>query len=133
MKITAYTDGSVQQVKKQGGWAAVLLNGKTDHIAGKLVTDDNYEAELMAIYKSLELTEGDISIVTDHQAIARELNRMIGDREWQLPEKCKPLWMRVAYEAQNRIVDVQWQKGHSCEEMRQAHNLANKEASGYVR
>lgn len=125
---TVYTDGSVQQSKKRGGWAAIIRGGEDKVISGNMSTADNYDAELMAIYQAVHQSEGGLCIVTDHMGIARELKRMISDKDWRLPEKCKPLWMNLKYEAEGRIFEVRWVKGNTLKEQRQAHNLANIEA-----
>jgi ribonuclease HI len=124
--LTAFVDGSYA---KQGGWAAIVRGDKNYEIGGRFECKDNYEAELCAVYKALESSEGKISIVCDHAAI---VDGLMCIKEcgagWYPPEKCHSLWLKVMYEAHHKLESVKWVRGDSLPEMKMAHKMANTHA-----
>jgi ribonuclease HI len=113
-----------------GGWAAVIRGEKNYEIADSFECKTSYEAELCAVYKALETSEGKISIVCDHQGIVNHMHHMLDKgMDWTPPDNNKSLWLKIMYEAKDKLESVTWKKCDSTPEMRIAHKMANTHAN----
>tara|TARA_B100001057_G_C22682491_1_gene884321 strand:- start:142 stop:567 length:426 start_codon:yes stop_codon:yes gene_type:complete len=134
MKIEIYTDGACSGNPGKGGWAAVILNGKTSQssISGGENNTTNNRMELMAPIMALKKIKekNEITIYTDSKYVKEGITEWI--KKWKLnnwrnsnrkPVKNKDLWIKLDNLCQKNKVNWKWVKAHAGNKM---NNLADE-------
>ncbi len=128
--IEIYTDGAYNQVREQGGWAAVLVeNGKKESYSGNIGQTTSQRMEITAAIEGVSHTPkgAELAIYTDSQYLYG-----CAARGWQRRAN-RDLWERLDAEASQRKVKWQWINGDSPNPYHQeAHKLATGNASEEV-
>jgi ribonuclease HI len=127
-KLTIYTDGAIQQSRKIGGWAAVILEDNQDSyaIAGRVVNTTSNRMELQAVIEALEeaslrcdMASTEIEIISDSQYV------VFGATDWLKKWKNnrwkgaggkvvnRDLWERVDKFIQEGNIKFTWVRGHN--------------------
>ena len=140
MEIKIYTDGACVGNPGPGGWAAVILDGKSkkEIFGGEKLTTNN-RMELTAAIKALEYCnyqEGkqpslkELKIYTDSIYLKEGITVWINTWEknnWRTADKKNvknvDLWKRLKELVKFNQVEWQWVKGHSEDTM---NDLADK-------
>lgn len=124
MEITIYTDGACKGNPGPGGWAAILIAGKTEReISGAESDTTNNRMELQAVIEALKcLTRPcDIKLYTDSKYVCNAfLQNWISNwlkRGWTTsagkPVKNKDLWEELISLTKPHNITWFWVKGHS--------------------
>ena len=133
MKFKIYTDGACSGNPGKGGWAAIILDGKSQYnISGSENKTTNNRMELMAPIKALKKikTESEVIIYTDSRYVKDGITEWI--KKWKLnnwksstkkPVKNKDLWVRLDNSCFKHKVSWRWVKAHAGNKY---NNLADK-------
>ncbi len=123
MKFKIYTDGACSGNPGKGGWAAIILDGKSQYnISGSENKTTNNRMELMAPIKALKKikTESEVIIYTDSRYVKDGITEWI--KKWKLnnwkssnkkPVKNKDLWVKLDNCCQKHNVSWKWVKAHA--------------------
>ena len=123
MKFKIYTDGACSGNPGKGGWAAIILDGKSQYnISGSENKTTNNRMELMAPIKALKKikTESEVIIYTDSRYVKDGITEWI--KKWKLnnwkssnkkPVKNKDLWVKLDNHCQKHNVSWKWVKAHA--------------------
>ena len=123
MKFKIYTDGACSGNPGKGGWAAIILDGKSQYnISGSENKTTNNRMELMAPIKALKKikTESEVIIYTDSRYVKDGITEWI--KKWKLnnwkssnkkPVKNKDLWIKLDNCCQKHDVSWKWVKAHA--------------------
>ncbi len=123
MKFKIYTDGACSGNPGKGGWAAIILDGKSQYnISGSENKTTNNRMELMAPIKALKKikTESEVIIYTDSRYVKDGITEWI--KKWKLnnwkssnkkPVKNKDLWIKLDNCCQKHNVSWKWVKAHA--------------------
>jgi len=126
-QVSIYTDGACSGNPGPGGWAAILVYGKTEKaLTGAEENTTNNRMELMAAIAGLEAlkTVCRVDLYTDSTYVQKGMKEWLKDwkrRGWKTADK-KPvknadLWQRLDEAAARHEVKWHWVKGHSGHEM----------------
>lgn len=137
--ITIYTDGACKgngQENSQGGWAAVLDNGKKQlHISAGVSNTTNQRMELQAAIEGLKAVrkpDATIKLYTDSKYVQKGCEEWLSkwmDNGWKTangkPVKNVDLWQQLYCLLESLKVKLHWVKGHSGDKMNElADSLA---------
>ena len=123
MKFKIYTDGACSGNPGKGGWAAIILDGKSQYnISGSENKTTNNRMELMAPIKALKKikTESEVIIYTDSRYVKDGITEWI--KKWKLnnwkssnkkPVKNKDLWVKLENSCKKHNVSWKWVKAHA--------------------
>ena len=137
--ITIYTDGSCLTNPGNGGWAAIISDGKeTKKISGSEKNTTNNRMELLAPINALKEVNPDIEIkiYTDSQYVKNGITEWINTwlaNNWKTSKKedvkNKDLWIEL-YNL-NKSLNVQWNwvKAHDGNPMNEEVDLLAKKAA----
>ena len=137
--ITIYTDGSCLTNPGNGGWAAIISDGKeTKKISGSEKNTTNNRMELLAPINALKEvnTDIEIKIYTDSQYVKNGITEWINTwlaNNWKTSKKedvkNKDLWIKL-YNL-NKSLNVQWNwvKAHDGNPMNEEVDLLAKKAA----
>ena len=133
MKLKVYTDGACSGNPGKGGWAAVILDGKSQtSISGSENKTTNNRMELLAPIMALKKikNKSEIIIYTDSRYVKDGITEWI--KKWKLnnwknsnkkPVKNKDLWIKLANSCKKHNVSWKWVKAHAENEY---NNLVDK-------
>jgi ribonuclease HI len=137
--ITIYTDGSCLTNPGNGGWAAIISDGKeTKKISGSEKNTTNNRMELLAPINALKEVNPDIEIkiYTDSQYVKNGITEWINTwlaNNWKTSKKedvkNKDLWIEL-YNL-NKSLNIQWNwvKAHDGNPMNEEVDLLAKKAA----
>ena len=137
--ITIYTDGSCLTNPGNGGWAAIISDGKeTKKISGSEKNTTNNRMELLAPINALKVMKPnvEIKIYTDSQYVKNGITEWINTwlaNNWKTSKKedvkNKDLWIEL-YNL-NKSLNVQWNwvKAHDGNPMNEEVDLLAKKAA----
>ena len=123
MKFKVYTDGACSGNPGKGGWAAVILDGKSQtSISGSENKTTNNRMELMAPIMALKKikNKSEIIIYTDSRYVKDGITEWI--KKWKLnnwkssnkkPIKNKDLWVKLENSCKKHNVSWKWVKAHA--------------------
>ena len=123
MKLKVYTDGACSGNPGKGGWAAVILDGKSQtSISGSENKTTNNRMELLAPIMALKKikNKSEIIIYTDSRYVKDGITEWI--KKWKLndwkgsnkkPVKNKDLWVKLDNCCQKHDVSWKWVKAHA--------------------
>ena len=123
MKLKVYTDGACSGNPGKGGWAAVILDGKSQtSISGSENKTTNNRMELMAPIMALKKikNKSEIIIYTDSRYVKDGITEWI--KKWKLnnwkssnkkPVKNKDLWVQLDNSCKKHNVSWKWIKAHA--------------------
>ena len=123
MKLKVYTDGACSGNPGKGGWAAVILDGKSQtSISGSENKTTNNRMELMAPIMALKKikNKSEIIIYTDSRYVKDGITEWI--KKWKLnnwkssnkkPIKNKDLWVKLENSCKKHNVSWKWVKAHA--------------------
>ena len=124
MKLKIYTDGACSGNPGKGGWAAILLDEKSNlsNISGSEINTTNNRMELMAPIMALKKLKkkSEIIIYTDSKYVKDGITDWI--KKWKLnswknsnkkPVKNKDLWIKLDTLCQKHKVTWKWVKAHA--------------------
>ena len=123
MKFKIYTDGACSGNPGKGGWAAIILDGKSQYnISGSENKTTNNRMELMAPIKALKKikTESEVIIYTDSRYVKDGITEWI--KKWKLNNwknsnkkkvKNKDLWIKLDNSCRKHNVIWRWVKAHA--------------------
>ena len=123
MKFKVYTDGACSGNPGKGGWAAVILDGKSQtSISGSENKTTNNRMELMAPIMALKKikNKSEIIIYTDSRYVKDGITEWI--KKWKLnnwkssnkkPVKNKDLWVKLDNSCKKHNVSWKWVKAHA--------------------
>ena len=123
MKFKIYTDGACSGNPGKGGWAAIILDGKSQYnISGSENKTTNNRMELMAPIMALKKikTKSEVIIYTDSRYVKDGITEWI--KKWKLnnwkssnkkPVKNKDLWVKLDNCCQKHSVSWKWVKAHA--------------------
>ena len=124
MKLKIYTDGACSGNPGRGGWAAIILDEKTNQssISGSENNTTNNRMELTAAIMALDKVKkkSEITIYTDSKYVKDGITEWI--KKWKLnnwknsykkPVKNKDLWVKLDNSCQKHIISWKWVKAHS--------------------
>ncbi len=123
MKLKIYTDGACSGNPGKGGWAAIILDGKSQlSISGSENKTTNNRMELMAAIMALKKVKvkSEIIIFTDSRYVKDGITDWI--KKWKLnnwkssnkkPVKNKDLWIKLDGSCQKHKVSWKWVKAHA--------------------
>ena len=123
MKLKVYTDGACSGNPGKGGWAAVILDGKSQtSISGSENKTTNNRMELMAPIMALKKikNKSEIIIYTDSRYVKDGITEWI--KKWKLnnwkssnkkPVKNKDLWVKLENSCKKHNVSWKWVKAHA--------------------
>ena len=140
MKFKIYTDGACSGNPGKGGWAAIILDGKSQYnISGSENKTTNNRMELMAPINALKNMNSDdeINIYTDSQYVKLGITEWINTwvkNNWQTSKKeevkNKDLWIEL-YNLNNSLnVKWNWVKAHAGDPLNEEVDLLAKKAAG---
>ena len=123
MTIKIYTDGSCIGNPGNGGWAAIILEGKIEKkICGSKNDTTNNQMELMATIKALEnfIIKKKIIIFTDSKYVKDGITKWINNwkiNNWKTASKKnvknKDLWKKLDSLSSFHDIEWKWVKAHS--------------------
>lgn len=123
MTIKIYTDGSCIGNPGNGGWAAIILEGKIEKkICGSKNDTTNNQMELMATIKALEnfIIKKKIIIFTDSKYVKDGITKWINNwkiNKWKTASKKnvknKDLWKKLDSLSSFHDIEWKWVKAHS--------------------
>ena len=123
MKFKIYTDGACSGNPGKGGWAAIILDGKSQYnISGSENKTTNNRMELIAPIMALKKikTKSEVIIYTDSRYVKDGITEWI--KKWKLnnwkssnkkPVKNKDLWVKLDHCCQKHNVSWKWVKAHA--------------------
>ena len=123
MKFKVYTDGACSGNPGKGGWAAVILDGKSQtSISGSENKTTNNRMELMAPIMALKKikNKSEIIIYTDSRYVKDGITEWI--KKWKLnnwkssnkkPIKNKDLWVKLENSCKKHNVSWKWVRAHA--------------------
>tara|TARA_B100001057_G_scaffold106433_1_gene104084 strand:+ start:7435 stop:7857 length:423 start_codon:yes stop_codon:yes gene_type:complete len=123
MKLKIYTDGACSGNPGKGGWAAIILDGKSQsNISGSENKTTNNRMELMAPIMALNKIKNnsEITIYTDSRYVKDGITLWI--KKWKLnnwkssnkkPVKNKDLWVKLDNSCQKHNISWRWVKAHA--------------------
>ena len=123
MKLKVYTDGACSGNPGKGGWAAVILDGKSQtSISGSENETTNNRMELLAPIMALKKikNKSEIIIYTDSRYVKDGITEWI--KKWKLnnwkssnkkPVKNKDLWVKLDNSCKKHNVSWKWVKAHA--------------------
>ena len=123
MKFKIYTDGACSGNPGKGGWAAIILNDKSQiNISGSENNTTNNRMELMATIMALKKIKkkSEIIIYTDSRYVKDGITEWI--KKWKLngwkssnkkPVKNKDLWIKLDNSCQKHKIFWKWVKAHA--------------------
>ena len=123
MKFKVYTDGACSGNPGKGGWAAVILDGKSQtSISGSENKTTNNRMELMAPIMALKKikNKSEVIIYTDSRYVKDGITEWI--KKWKLnnwkssnkkPVKNKDLWVKLENSCKKHNVSWKWVKAHA--------------------
>ena len=124
MKYKIYTDGACSGNPGKGGWAAIILNEKSNqsNISGNEVSTTNNRMELMAPIMALNKIKkkSEITIYTDSKYVKDGITDWI--KNWKInnwksankkPVKNKDLWIKLDNSCRKHKVSWKWVKAHA--------------------
>ncbi len=123
MKFKIYTDGACSGNPGKGGWAAIILDGKSQYnISGSENKTTNNRMELIAPIMALKKikTKSEVIIYTDSRYVKDGITEWI--KKWKLnnwkssnkkPVKNKDLWVKLDNCCQKHSVSWKWVKAHA--------------------
>ena len=123
MKFKIYTDGACSGNPGKGGWAAIILDGKSQYnISGSENKTTNNRMELIAPIMALKKikTKSEVIIYTDSRYVKDGITEWI--KKWKLnnwkssnkkPVKNKDLWIKLDNCCQKHSVSWKWVKAHA--------------------
>ena len=123
MKLKVYTDGACSGNPGKGGWAAVILDGKSQtSISGSENKTTNNRMELLAPIMALKKikNKSEIIIYTDSRYVKDGITEWI--KKWKLnnwkssnkkPVKNKDLWVKLDNSCKKHSVSWKWVKAHA--------------------
>ena len=121
-KITIYTDGACSGNPGKGGWAAVIIEDKSEKtISGSEQLTTNNRMELSAVINALrEVGSAELDIYTDSKYVKNGIESWI--KNWKMngwmtaakqPVKNKDLWLELDILVSKKEIEWKWVKGHS--------------------
>lgn len=121
--IRIYTDGSWDPNTRDGGWAAILVNGDDLRaLSGYCAQTTNNRMELEAIIRALRALSGPSRVVltTDSMYVIKGFTRWLAGwqkRRWRTthgtPVINKDLWLDLIDAADRHTIEWQHVKGHN--------------------
>ena len=123
MKLKVYTDGACSGNPGKGGWAAVILDGKSQtSISGSEKKTTNNRMELLAPIMALKKikNKSEIIIYTDSRYVKDGITEWI--KKWKLNNwkssnkktvKNKDLWVKLDNSCKKHNVSWKWVKAHA--------------------
>ncbi len=135
MKFKIYTDGACSGNPGKGGWAAIILNDKSQiNISGSENNTTNNRMELMAPIMALKKIKkkSEIIIYTDSKYVKNGITDWI--KTWKTnnwkssnkkPVKNKDLWVKLDNYCSKHTVIWKWVKAHAGNEF---NNIADRNA-----
>ena len=135
MKFKIYTDGACSGNPGKGGWAAIILNDKSQiNISGSENNTTNNRMELMATIMALKKIKkkSEIIIYTDSKYVKNGITDWI--KKWKTnnwkssnrkPVKNKDLWVKLDNCCSKHTVIWKWVKAHAGNEF---NNIADRNA-----
>ena len=123
MRFKIYTDGACSGNPGKGGWAAIILNGKSQSsISGSENKTTNNRMELMAPIMALKKikNKSEIIIYTDSRYVKDGITEWI--KKWKInnwkssnkkPVKNKDLWVKLDNCCKKHNVSWTWVKAHA--------------------
>ena len=120
--VSIYTDGACQGNPGPGGWAAILIYGRTRReIVGSSPATTNNRMELTAAIEALRaLQRCRVDLHTDSTYLQQGMTGWLADwkaRSWRTankkPVKNRDLWQVLDHEAQRHDVNWHWVKAHN--------------------
>jgi len=135
MKFKIYTDGACSGNPGKGGWAAIILNDKSQiNISGSENNTTNNRMELMAPIMALKKIKkkSEIIIYTDSKYVKNGITDWI--KKWKTnnwkssnrkPVKNKDLWVKLDNCCSKHTVIWKWVKAHAGNEF---NNIADRNA-----
>ena len=135
MKFKIYTDGACSGNHGKGGWAAIILNDKSQiNISGSENNTTNNRMELMATIMALKKIKkkSEIIIYTDSKYVKNGITDWI--KKWKTnnwkssnrkPVKNKDLWVKLDNCCSKHTVIWKWVKAHAGNEF---NNIADRNA-----
>ena len=123
MKLKIYTDGACSGNPGKGGWAAIILDGKSQSsISGSENKTTNNRMELMAPIMALKKIKNSSEIIihTDSRYVKDGITNWIN--KWKLnnwknsskkPVKNKDLWVKLDNSCQKHNISWKWVKAHA--------------------
>ena len=133
--VNIYTDGSCKSNPGPGGWAAVLVYGKTEkEISGGAADTTNNRMELTAVIKGLQALKYPchVTLTSDSKYVLDAIRLGWAERwkknNWMRNKKEKALnpdlWEALLLELDRHEMEYVWVKGHAghpqnerCDEM----------------
>ena len=124
MKYTIYTDGACSGNPGKGGWAAIILDSKTNQtaVSGSEKNTTNNRMELIAPIMALKKikSKSDVVIFTDSSYVKNGITEWIKRWEkngWKNANKKlvknKDLWIKLNDLCKKNKIIWKWIKGHS--------------------
>ena len=137
--ITIYTDGSCLTNPGNGGWAAIISDGKeTKKISGSEKNTTNNRMELLAPINALKEVNPDIEIkiYTDSQYVKNGITEWINTwlaNNWKTSKKedvkNKDLWIELYNLNKSLNIKWNWVKAHDGNPMNEEVDLLAKKAA----
>ncbi len=137
--IKIYTDGSCLGNPGNGGWAAIIIEGKKKTcLKGSKKDTTNNQMELLAPIKALKkITKGsNVQIFTDSKYVKSGITEWIHNWKkngWKTaskqPVKNKELWTELDNLTDEFKIKWSWVKGHSTDSLNNEVDLIAREAA----
>ena len=137
--ITIYTDGSCLTNPGNGGWAAIINDGKEKKIiSGNEKNTTNNRMELMAPINALKDMDpkSEIEIFTDSQYVKLGITEWVNtwvNNNWKTSKKedvkNKDLWLKLYHLNQSLKIRWNWIKAHAGNPMNEEADLLAKKAA----
>jgi len=137
--IKIYTDGSCLENPGNGGWAAIIINGRQKKIIkGTVRNTTNNQMELTAPIEALKTISDNkkIEIVTDSKYVKMGITEWIKNWKnngWKTADKKKvkniELWMKLDKLNNNFDIKWSWVKGHSEDQLNNEVDKLAREAA----
>ena len=126
--VTLYTDGACDPNPGTGGWAAILIFGKTKkEITGGEHNSTNNRMEMMAVIEALKQLKEPckVTLITDSEYVKNAFTQgwLEGwiKRGWKTaskkPVKNQDLWEAMLAETKRHTIEWKWVKGHATDEL----------------
>ncbi len=122
-EVTIYTDGGCDGNPGPGGWAAILVYGKSKkEISGGELATTNNRMEIKAAAAAIALLKEPcaVTLYTDSEYLRRGITEWLPNwkrRGWKTIQKKKvknqDLWQELDAISQGHKINWQWLKGHA--------------------
>ncbi|HNR02979.1 MAG TPA: ribonuclease HI [Anaerolineaceae bacterium] len=121
-EVIIYTDGGCDPNPGPGGWAALIIEGKTRReLSGAEEHSTNNRMELTAAIEALRIIEGNakVTLFTDSQYLKRGIDEWMPRwlaKNWRTtsgPVANKDLWQELLMVSGKHQVSWQWLRGHT--------------------